>query len=122
MFSFLVLTKHKATCLLCSSTARCLLSSLTAHYTICLPAAVNCAALMCVHAPGMAAEVLQVEESNSTAASPTRQDLEHLPALAGLVQDATVPSICWVTPSLHPGGKVGTAGLALLSAFPSLSA
>lgn len=106
MFSFLVLTKHKATCSLCSSIARCLLSSLSAHYTIWPPAAVTCGALMCVHTPGMAAEVLLAEKSNSTTASPTRRDLEHLPAQAGQVQHATVPSTCRVTPSLPQGTKL----------------
>lgn len=92
--SFLVLTKPRAACLLCSRRAWSLLSLLTAYFTVCPLAEANCASLVGVQAKSKAEEVMPMgwrSPMGPTAASHASQDLEHKPTQAGLL---------W---SLHPG-------------------
>lgn len=56
--SFLVLTKPRAACLLCSRRAWSLLSLLTAYFTVCPLAEANCASLVGVQAKSKAEEVM----------------------------------------------------------------
>lgn len=90
-----------------------MLPSSLSHYTICPPAAVNGEVLTCRDTPGMAASAvgagitqhhsLSHPERPGAPASPGRagtecySDLEHLPAQAGLIQDAAIPP-AWVIP------------------------